>query len=120
MIKKLCHSHNKFKTSIKSWINFGKRHRVITFNQKDQLNPNQKDQLNPYVDMNTELQQKAKNNFQKDFFKLMNNAIFGKTRENVKKIETINLSQKKEEEMIYYQDQIIIQNFPKKIYQQQK
>ena len=35
MIKKLCHSHNKFKTSIKSWINFGKRHRVITFNQKD-------------------------------------------------------------------------------------
>ena len=47
----------------------------------------------------------------------MNNAIFGKTRENVKKIETLNLSQKKEEEIIYYQNQIIIQqNFPKKIY----
>ena len=29
MIKKLCHSHNKFKTSIKSWINFGKRHREL-------------------------------------------------------------------------------------------
>ena len=71
--------------------------------------------------MNTELQQKAKNNIDKDFFKLMNNAIFGKTRENVKKIETLNLSQKKEEEIIYYQNQIIIQqNFPKKIYQQQK
>ena len=65
--------------------------------------------------MNTELQQKAKNNFEKDFFKLMNNAIFRKTRENVKKIETLNLSQKKEEEIIYYQNQIIIQqNFPKK------
>ena len=50
----------------------------------------------------------------------MNNAIFGKTRENMKKIETLNLSQKKEEEIIYYQDQIIIQSFPKKIYQQQK
>ena len=67
--------------------------------------------------MNTELQQKAKNNFEKDFFKLMNNAIFGKTRENVKKIEILNLSQKKEEEIISYQNQIIIQqNFPKKIY----
>ena len=67
--------------------------------------------------MNTKLKQKAKNNFGKDLFKLMNNAIFRKTRENVKKIETLNLSQKKEEEIIYYQNQIIIQqNFPKKIY----
>ena len=41
--------------------------------------------------MNTKLRQKAKNNFEKDVFKLMNNAAFGKTMENVKNIEILNL-----------------------------
>ena len=54
-----------------------KVYRVIKFTQKAWLKP--------YIDMNTKVREKAKYNFVKDFFKFMNNAIFGKSMEDVTK-----------------------------------
>ena len=90
--KLVCNLYDKKKyvvhiKSLKQALNHGlklkKIHRIIEFNQEAWLKP--------YINMNTELRKLARNNFEKGLFKLMNNSVFGKTMENIRKHRDIKL-----------------------------
>ena len=86
--KLVCNLYDKKKyvvhiNSLNPALKFKKIHRIIEFNQKAWLKP--------YIDMNTELRKLARNDFEKDLFKLMNNSVFGETKENIRKHREIKL-----------------------------
>ena len=90
--KLLCGLNDKNNYSIyictlKQALNHGlilkKVHAVISFTQDAWLKP--------YIDMNAQLRMKAANDFEKDFYKLCNNSVYGKTMENVRKHRDIQL-----------------------------
>ena len=91
-IKLVCNFYDKKEhvvhiRALKQALNYGlilkKIHRVIEFNQEAWLKP--------YTEMNIKLRTEAKNDFEKYFFKLMNNSVFGKTMENVRNHRDIKL-----------------------------
>ena len=116
--KLVCNLYNKKKyvvqvNSLKQALNHGlklkKIHRVIEFSQKAWLKP--------YIEMNTELRKLAKNDFEKDLFKLMNNLVFGKTMENIREHRDIKLvtTDKKRSKLVsepnYHTINLISENF---------
>ena len=81
--KKYVIHHETLKLYLSLGLKLTKIHRGITFTECAWLKP--------YIDLNTDLRAKATNDFEKDFFKLLNNSVFGKTMENIRNRVDIRL-----------------------------